>query len=61
MTAELMIVRPNTRICQLQSVDVVRNVDPFEGKHNESSELEKSFEDLGIKISIDTISAVQHK
>ena len=61
MTAKPISVLPNTRLCQLQSVDVVRNVDPFEGKSKESSALDKSFEELGIKIPSDSISADQRE
>ena len=61
MNAKPILIRPNTQLCQLQSVDVVRNIDPYEGKSSQPDLSETSLSDLGVKIPTDSLSDEEHQ
>lgn len=59
LTARPISIMPKALLCNLQEVDVVRNVDPYEGSDGSTTKQEPTLDELGISVPTDTLTPDQ--
>ena len=57
LSARPITIRPKSLLCNLQDVDVVRRVDPFENENPKEDNSSKTLQELGVTIPTDTLSS----
>ena len=60
MSAHPVVIKPNSLLCHLQDIDVVRRIDPFEASSPKAHNSDKSLEDLGISIPTDDLTTDEY-
>jgi hypothetical protein len=60
LSARPVVIHPNSVLCSLKQVEVVRSLDPSEGSVSKSHNQDKTLEELGVTIPSDNLSGDEH-
>jgi hypothetical protein len=60
MSAHPVVIKPNSLLCRLQNVNVVKKINPFKGSTAKINNANKSLKNLGISVPTNILTVNKH-